>query len=43
MRLGELITIARECKGMEPERLEKAAGVSNALLSQIQTTRDLRR
>lgn len=37
MKLGELIAIARECKGMSLRDLEKATGVSNALLSQIET------
>lgn len=37
MRLGELIGIARECKGWTLRDLEKACGVSNALLSQIET------
>ncbi len=37
MRLGELIGIARECKGWTLRDLEKASGVSNALISQIET------
>lgn len=37
MVLGELIAIARECKGWTLRDLEKACGVSNALLSQIET------
>lgn len=37
MRLGELIAIARECKGWTLRDLERAAGVSNALISQIET------
>lgn len=37
MRLGELIGVARECKGWTLRDLEKAAGVSNALISQIET------
>lgn len=37
MRLGELIGIARECKGWTLRDLEKATGVSNALISQIET------
>ena len=36
MRLGELIAIARECKGWTLRDLEKASGVSNALISQIE-------
>jgi transcriptional regulator with XRE-family HTH domain len=37
MRLGELIAIARECKGWTLRELERRAGVSNAVLSQIET------
>lgn len=37
MKLGELIAIARECKGWTLRDLEKATGISNALLSQIET------
>lgn len=37
MRLGELIAIGRECKGWSLRELEKRCGVSNALLSQIET------
>jgi transcriptional regulator with XRE-family HTH domain len=37
MRLGELIAIARECKRLTLRDLEKRCGVSNALLSQIET------
>lgn len=37
MRLGELIGIARECKGWTLRELEKAAGVSNPLISQIES------
>lgn len=37
MRLGELIGIARECKGWTLRDLEKETGISNALLSQIET------
>ena len=36
-RLGELIGIARECKGWTLRELERASGVSNALISQIET------
>lgn len=39
MRLGELFAIARECKRMTLRDLEKASGVSNALISQIETHR----
>lgn len=35
--LGELIGIARECKGWTLRELERASGVSNALISQIET------
>jgi transcriptional regulator with XRE-family HTH domain len=37
MRLGELIAVARECKGWTLCDLEKASGVSNPLISQIET------
>ena len=37
MKLGELIGIARECKGLTLRDLEKQSGVSNALISQIET------
>lgn len=37
MRLGELILVARECKGWSLRELEKRTGISNALLSQIET------
>ena len=37
MRLGELIAVAREVKGMTLRDLERAAGVSNALISQIES------
>lgn len=37
MRLGELIAVARECKGWTLRHLEKESGVSNALISQIET------
>lgn len=39
MRLGELIAVARECKGWTLRDLEKQAGVSNALISQIETSK----
>lgn len=39
MRFGELIGIARECKGWTLRDLEKASGVSNALISQIETNK----
>lgn len=37
MRLGELLAIAREIKGLTLRDLERATGVSNALISQIET------
>ncbi len=37
MTLGELIGVARECKGWTLRDLEKSSGVSNALISQIET------
>ncbi|RUV82293.1 helix-turn-helix domain-containing protein [Mesorhizobium sp. M1A.F.Ca.IN.020.06.1.1] len=37
MTIGELISIARECKGWTLRDLEKASGVSNPLISQIET------
>lgn len=37
MRLGELIGLARECKGWSLRDLERATGISNALISQIET------
>lgn len=37
MKLGELIAIGRECKGWSQRRLEKESGISNPLISQIET------
>src|ERR1700761_6503953 len=37
MKLGELIAIGRECKGWSLRDLERETGVSNALISQIET------
>ncbi len=37
MKLGELIAIARECKGWTLRDLEHETGISNALISQIET------
>lgn len=37
MRLGEMLAIARECKGWTLRDLERETGISNALLSQIET------
>lgn len=39
MRIGELIAVARECKGWTLRDLEKASGVSNSLISQIELGR----
>lgn len=39
MLLGELIGIAREIKGWTLRDLEKASGVSNAMISQIENLR----
>lgn len=36
MKLGELLSIARECKGWTLRELEEKCGVSNALISQIE-------
>lgn len=37
MRLGEIIAIGRDCKGWTLRDLERQCGVSNALISQIET------
>lgn len=37
MTIGELIAVAREIKGWSQRDLEKASGVSNPLISQIET------
>lgn len=37
MMLGDLIATARECKGWSQRDLERASGVSNPLISQIET------
>lgn len=37
LRIGEMIAIARECKGWSQRDLERECGVSNALISQIET------
>jgi transcriptional regulator with XRE-family HTH domain len=37
MRIGELIGLAREIKGWTLRELERETGISNALLSQIET------
>lgn len=36
MKIGELVAIARECKGWTLRDLERETGVSNALISQIE-------
>lgn len=37
MKLGELISLSRELKGLTMRGLEKKSGVSNQLISQIET------
>lgn len=37
MRLGEYLALARELKGWTIRDLEKRTGISNALISQIET------
>lgn len=37
MKLCEALAYARECKGLTLRELEKATGIDNALLSQIET------
>lgn len=37
LKLGEMLAVAREAKGMTLRDLEKETGISNALLSQIET------
>jgi transcriptional regulator with XRE-family HTH domain len=37
MKLHEAIAYARECKGLSLRQLEKQTGISNALLSQVET------
>jgi transcriptional regulator with XRE-family HTH domain len=37
MKLGEAIAYAREVKGMTLRQMEKQTGVSNAVISQIET------
>lgn len=37
MRLGEILKMAREIKGVSLRDLERETGISNALLSQIET------
>lgn len=37
MKVGELIAVARECRGWSLRELEKRTGISNSLLSQIET------
>lgn len=37
MRIGELISVTREIKGLSLRDLEGKTGINNALLSQIET------
>lgn len=37
MKVGELIAVAREMRGWSVRELERRTGISNALLSQIET------
>ena len=37
MQVGEMIAVARECKGWSLRDLESHTGISNGLLSQIET------
>lgn len=37
MKLGELLTVAREMKGWSQRELAKRSGVDNALLAQMET------
>lgn len=37
MKMGELLALARDLKGMTLRDLERVSGVSNALISQIET------
>jgi transcriptional regulator with XRE-family HTH domain len=37
MKIGELIQVARECKGWSIRELEKRTGISNAVISQVET------
>jgi transcriptional regulator with XRE-family HTH domain len=37
MKLHELLAVARECNGLSLRQLEQRCGISNALLSQIET------
>ena len=39
MSVGELVALARELNGWSLRQLEKKTGISNALLSQIETGR----
>ncbi len=39
MRLGELLKLAREIKGWTIRDLERETGISNALISQVETGR----
>lgn len=37
LTVGEIIAVARECKGWSQRDLERESGVSNPLISQIET------
>lgn len=37
MKVGQVLKMAREIKGMSLRQLERETGISNALLSQIET------
>jgi transcriptional regulator with XRE-family HTH domain len=37
MQLGELISVARECRGWSLREMEKRTGISNSLLCQIES------
>lgn len=37
LKVGEIIVLVREAKGLSQRDLEKTSGVSNALISQIET------
>lgn len=37
MQIGEILKLAREIKGMSVRDLERETGISNALISQIET------
>jgi transcriptional regulator with XRE-family HTH domain len=37
MQLGELISVARECRGWSLREMERRTGISNSLLCQIES------